>query len=721
MDKQSLANPGIGKNYNHKEHEEKIYKSWEESGAFKPRPYSLKHKAYSIVLPPPNANAPLHYGHAMYTVEDVLIRFHRMKGFSTLWLPGADHAGFETQVVYEKHLEKIGKSRFDFDRDTLYKNIWDFVQKNRGTMESQLRRLGFSLDWTKAKFTLEEDIVKTVYKTFKKLYDDGFVYRDIRLVNYCTKHGTAFSDLEVEYVEKTSKLYFVKYKIEHSKDTITVATTRPETIFGDSGIAVNPKDKRYKKYVGKNAINPLNGRIIPIFADSFVVMDFGTGALKVTPLHDENDFELGKKHNLKNFQVIDFRGKLTKEAGEFEGQKAITARDAIAQKLKNEGNLEKIEEFKNSVGTCYKCGNPLEPLPLEQWFIKTNELAKPAIKAVKKGQIKIIPKRFEKIYFQWLENIKDWNISRQIVWGIRIPAWKNTKTGEWVVTEGDAPRGADWVQDTDTFDTWFSSGQWPFATLLSKNENAKKPNAKSLYKKYYPLSVMETGYDILFFWVTRMVMLGIFATGKVPFKTIYLHGIVRDSKGQKMSKSKGNVINPLEIVEKYGADALRMSLIAGAGAGNDQNYSEEKVRGYRNFANKIWNATRFVSNLEKTNDKNLPALAGPKLQNSKTQNDFNKKLNKIINEATKYIESYNLNQAAEIIYDNFWHWFCDKCIEDSKRGRLSASDLKYGLEVFLKLLHPFMPFVTEVCWQNLKNNSLLINQSWPSMDKWPKI
>jgi len=699
----------MDKAYNHKEHEDKIYKAWEASNSFKP---NNSKETFSIVLPPPNANAALHYGHAMYTVEDVLIRYYRMRGFSTLWAPGADHAGFETQVVYEKHLEKAGKSRFDFDRETLYKDIFEFVQANRGTMEDQLKRLGFSLDWSKKKFTLDESVVKTVYKAFKKLYDEGYVYRDTRLVNYCTKHGTAFSDLEVEHVERLSKLYYVKYQIKDSEETITVATTRPETIFGDVAIAVNPKDKRYKKLVGKITINPLNNNELPILADEYVKMDFGTGALKLTPLHDENDFVLGKKHNLKNIQVIDLRGKMTKEAGKFEGLKANVARDEIVKYLDEKGNLVKTEEFNNSVGTCYKCGSVLEPLPMEQWFVKMKELAKPAIEAVKTGETKIIPKRFEKVYFHWMNNIRDWNISRQIVWGIRIPAWKNTKTGEWMITEGDAPSGKEWVQDIDTFDTWFSSGQWPYATLLSEDEirNSKfeirDENRKRTtdFEKYYPLSVMETGYDILFFWVARMMMLGLYVTNKVPFKNIYLHGIVRDSKGQKMSKSKGNAINPLEIIDKYGADALRMSLIAGAGAGNDQNYSEEKVRGYRNFANKIWNATRFVKEFQGT------------VYQKSTYKNFVKLTNSTVDMVTKKLKGYKLNDAAEVAYKHFWGHFCDVSIELSKKGMLNKEHLLWGLKYHLITLHPFMPFVTEACWKELGNDTLLITENWPMMN-----
>ncbi len=700
--------------YDHKLFEEKIYKSWEESGVFKPNETSKDY--FSIVLPPPNANAALHYGHAMYTVEDVLIRYNRMKGVSSLWIPGADHAGFETQVVYEKHLEKEGKSRFDFDRDTLYKNIWDFVEGNRGTMENQLRRLGFSLDWSKLKFTLDDSVVKTVYKTFKKLFDDGLVYRDVKLVNYCTKHGTAFSDLEVEHVEKISKLYFVKYKISGTVDEyITVATTRPETIFGDSGIAVNPKDSKWKKYVGKFAINPLTDKEIPIFEDEYVKLDFGTGALKVTPLHDENDFILGKKHNLEKIQVIDFRGKLINTNSKFEGQKASVARDEIVEHLDKIGALTKIEEFTNSVGTCYKCGNALEPLPLEQWFIKTKILAKPAIEAVKKGETKIIPKRFEKVYYHWLNNIHDWNISRQIVWGIRIPAFKCEDCHAWTVTEGETPKNCisckskKIIQDIDTFDTWFSSGQWPFATL-------NYPDGQ-LFKKYYPLSVMETGYDILFFWVARMMMLGIYVTNKAPFKNIYLHGIVRDSKGLKMSKSKGNVINPLEMVEKYGADALRMSLIAGAGAGNDQNYSEDKVKGYRNFANKVWNIGRFI---QMAYNGQKISFETPKKLNAEDKKII-KELGSLIDKTTKLIDNYKLNNAIDGIYKFTWNKFADIYIEKTKDKAFSGDlstlwTLRHVYFAVLKLLHPFAPFVTEAIWQMYPERfeEKLITSKWPT-------
>lgn len=689
--------------YNHLEHEDKIYDEWEKSGSFKPNSNS---KTFSITLPPPNANAALHYGHAMYTVEDILIRYHRMLGESVLWIPGADHAGFETQVVYEKHLEKEGKSRFDFDRDTLYKNIWDFVQGNRGTMENQLKKLGFSLDWSRKKFTLDDNIVKTVYKTFKKLHDQDLIYRDSRLVNYCTKHGTAFSDLEVDHVEKKDLLYYVEFKIKENNNSITVATVRPETIYGDVAIAVNPKDKRYKKIVGLTAINPLTGNELPIISDSYVKMDFGTGALKITPAHDDNDFNLAKKYNFPLIQIIETNGKLNSKAKECEGLKVLPAREKVVEILTSKGQLTKTEEYTHAVGTCYKCGNTLEPLPIPQWYIKVKDLAIPAIKAVKDGEINIIPKRFEKIYFHWMNNIHDWNISRQVVWGIRIPAWKCESCGKWEVTEGERPskcsscNSDNLLQDIDTFDTWFSSGQWPFATLgFPDNDD---------YKKFYPLDVMETGYDILFFWVARMIMLGIFTTGTIPFKNIYLHGIVRDSKGIKMSKSKGNVINPLEILEKYGSDALRMSLVSGAGAGSDQNYSESKVIGYRNFANKIWNAARFVKEFEGTESDQASVKS------------YNKFLDETVTLITKKIDAYKLNNAAEMVYKRFWKNFCDIRIEDAKKGKLSKKDLSYGLDVYLKLLHPFVPFVTEAVWKELGNDDLLITSKWPSINNGQK-
>lgn len=704
--------------YNPKEHEDKIYSLWESSDSFKPN-LKAKGKPFTIILPPPNANAPLHYGHAMYTVEDVLIRYHRMKGSPTLWLPGADHAGFETQVVYEKHLSKEGKSRFDFDNKTLYKNIWDFVKKNRGTMENQLRKLGFSLDWSRPKFTLDPDIVKTVHTTFKKLFDDELIYRDAKLVNYCTKHGTAFSDLEVKHVEKQDKLYYIKFPLKENPDKfIIIATTRPETIPGDIAIAVNPKDKRYKNLVGKTVLNPLNDREMKIIADDYVEADFGTGALKITPAHDDNDFNLAKKYNLELIQVIGFDGKMNQRSGKYEGLKTIPAREKILEDLKQKGLFEKEKDYTHSVGTCYKCGNNLEPLPLPQWYIKMEGMAKKAMKVVEDGDIKILPKRFEKTYFHWLKNIHDWNISRQIVWGIQIPAFKCDKCNKWTATDGETPKKCSsckhtkLTQDKDTFDTWFSSSQWPFATLGYPN--------KSDYKTFYPTSVMETGYDILFFWVARMIMLGIYTTGKVPFKNVFLHGMVRDSKGQKMSKSKGNVVNPLDVAEKFGTDALRMSLIAGSGAGNDQNYSEAKVIGYRNFTNKIWNIGRYVQFVfDGTN--NISFDKPKKL--IKEDEKILKSLDLLIEKVTTNLEKYRLNTALEAIYEFAWHEFADVYIEETKdRAREKDEKVLYTLRhtylMILKLLHPFASFVTEAIWQEFKNlrkypTGELITASWP--------
>src|SRR3989344_2113847 len=536
----------MDKVYNHKHVEEKIYKEWERKGYFKPE-INPKGKPYSIILPPPNANGALHFGHAMYAVEDILIRYHRMKGEAALWLPGTDHAGIETQFVFEKKLAAEGKSRLDFDQETLYKMIWDYVEGHRGGIQKQLRKLGFSLDWSREKYTLDPDIIKLVYKTFKKMHDEGLVYRDFRLVNYCAFDGTSFSDLEVVSVEKEGTLYYIKFPIRGG-GFIVIATTRPETLLGDVAVMVNPKDKRYENLIGKTVILPLVNREIPIIADSYVDMKFGTGAVKLTPSHDFNDYEVAKKHNLTFPPVIGMDGKM-KNTKVIDGLYVKQGRAKVLEMLKENNLLEKEDNHKMVLRTCYKCKNVLEPLPLEQWFVKVKPLADAAIKAVKDVKIKITPSNFENIYFQWLKNLRDWNISRQIVWGIRIPAWKNKKTGEWIITEGDKPKGEGLEQDTDTFDTWFSSSQWPFVTLQTARQGD--------FEKFYPTSVMETGYDILKAWVSRMIMMGIYAAGEVPFRDVLVHGLVNDPYGKKMSKSKGNVIDPLELIEQYGADSVR--------------------------------------------------------------------------------------------------------------------------------------------------------------------
>ncbi len=730
----------MDKAYDHKRVEDKIYKMWEDGDYFSAKIVKGK-KPFSIILPPPNANAPLHFGHAMYVVEDILIRFHRMKGDSTLWLSGADHAGFETQFVFEKHLQKEGKSRTDYDRDTLYQMIWDFVQKNRAGMENQLRKLGFSLDWSRKKFTLDKDIVEVVYKTFKKMYDDKLIYRGERLVNYCTYCGTSFSDLEVNHKEQIDPLYYIKY------GPLIIATVRPETKFGDTAVAVNPKDKRYQKYIGKTLEfeTVLGKKKLKVIADDAIDPDFGTGAAKVTPAHDEKDFEMSKRHNLEIVKVIDFDGRLTDVAGPYKGLRVKEARRKVAQDMKSKGLLEKVDEnYVHTIETCYKCGMTIEPMLLPQWFIKMEPLAKPAIEVIKKKKIKFYPKRHEKAILWFLNNIKDWNISRQIVWGIRIPAWqcarcaqnqkskiKNQKENNstieqsdndgWIITDGQKPeecpicKSKDLVQDPDTFDTWFSSSQWPFATLQTTKSGD--------FEYFYPTSVMETMYDILLFWVSRMIMVGIYVTERIPFKDVVLHGMVKDPLGKKMSKSKGNVIDPLELVEQYGADAVRFALVFGTAFGNDQILSYPKLDAARKFTNKLWNMARFIEfkkeNREVKAEKDLDNL----LKFTKNENDKKiiKKTQELVKKITNDINKYNFNFAAEGIYEFAWHEFADIYIEDVKQ-RVDDNSFLVLTSVFftiLKLLHPIMPFVTEEIYQRFNvsggGESLMI-ESWPRLN-----
>lgn len=698
------------KNYNFKEIEPKIYGFWEENNCFTASNQSAK-PSFSIVLPPPNANASLHLGHSLYTVEDILIRFKKMKGFETLWIPGADHAGFETQVVYEKHLAKEGKSRFDFSREVLYKDIYNFVLSNRPLMENQLRKHGFAVDWSRNTFTLDEKIVATVYETFEKLFNDGLVYRGDRLVNYCTVHETSFSDLEIEYEEKKDFLYYVKYKIQNSEEFLLVATARPETIFVDVALCVNPNDERYKTLIGKNAINPLNNELLPIIADEAVEIDFGTGVLKITPMHDFNDYEIAKRHNLNGKSVLSTKGRLNEIAGKFEGLKVVPARNQIADYLNELGYLADKKEYTHQVPCCYKCGTAIEPILLPQWFIKTKPLAEKAINAVRDGETKIYPERFEKTYLDWLENIIDWNISRQVVWGIRIPAYQCNICSKWVVSkDGKLDKcgcgSTEFTQDTDAFDTWFSSGQWPFATLGIGSKD---------FEKFYPTSVIDTGYDILFFWVTRMMMLGIYRTGSAPFKDIILHGLVRDSKGQKMSKSKGNVINPLDLIEKFGADSLRLGLIMSVPLGNDQNFTEAKLVGTRNFGNKVWNMARFIKMMSENAsydlkiDENNFDLEKLDSEIFKNHTDFIQKI------ATK-MDNFNFSEAAEDIHSYMWHQVADIYIEKCKEDKNLLPLINTIFKDCLKVLHPFMPFITEEIWQNNYSsdiNPILMGTEYP--------
>ncbi len=702
--------------YNPKQVEEKIYRFWEKSGFFNPDKLRARgKKTFTIIMPPPNANGSLHIGHAVFvTLQDIMIRWRRMQGFKTLWVPGADHAGFETQVVFDKKLEKEGRNRFEIERNQLYKEILAFTLENKKVMEKQLRKLGASCDWSREKFTLDPDIVSKTQDTFIQLYKDGLVYRGNRIVNWCPKHQTALSDLEVKYIQQKDNLYYIKY------GPLTVATVRPETTFADVALAVHPKDKRYQKYIGQELeVKMALGKVkLKVIADEAVDPSFGTGVVKITPGHDALDFEISQRHNLPVKVVIDQFGRLNELAGPYKGLEVKEAREKVALDLKAKGLIEKIDtNYLHKVAICYKCHQILEPRLLPQWFVRMKPLAQKAILAAEQDKIKFIPPRFKKIYLNWLKNIKDWNISRQIVWGIRIPAWFCKKCQESLVSKSKPVKcpkckSKELFQDPDVFDTWFSSGQWPFLVL-------GYPDSKD-YKKFYPTDVMETGWDILFFWVARMIMLALYRTGKLPFHTIYLHGLVRDKERQKMSKSKGNVIDPLGVIDLYGSDALRMALVVGNTPGSDPVIFEEKIKGYRNFANKIWNASRFVlMNLENFNPDKKPQL-------NKKDQEILKQLKKLKQRITWLMENYRFYKAGEELYHYFWHTFADKIIENSKeRLKSSNSQDKFAaqyvlleiLSTCLKLLHPFMPFITEELYQKLplknKKKSIMI-ENWPS-------
>lgn len=714
--------------YDPKQVEDKIYKLWEDSGFFSPDGARKnaetnakkrgKRKTFTIIMPPTNANGSLHAGHALVlTIEDIMTRYKRMKGFKTLWLPGLDHAGFETQVVYEKKLEKEGKSRFKMAPQELYKKILQFTLENKKNIEGQIKKLGASCDWSREKFTLDDDIVKTVYSTFEKLYNDGLIYRGKKIINWCPKHQTSLSDLETENTEKIDKLYYLKY------GPFVIATARPETKFGDKYVVMHPQDPRYKNYTGgqKIALEWINGPIeATVIKDEAIDMEFGTGVMTITPWHDAVDFEISERHHLEKEQIIDFQGKLLPIAGEFSGMKITQARDLIIEKLKSKGLLEKIEEnYKHVVKTCYKCETLIEPQIKEQWFLKMKPLAQQAIKNIEKNNIRFIPDHYKKISLHWLKNIMDWPLSRQIVWGIPIPAKLCEKCGFTVIDVNDKIQSCEKCdgklkKETDTFDTWFSSGQWPFATLkASKNERD--------FKTFYPTDVMETAGEIIFFWVARMIVLSLYITKKIPFKNVYLHGLVLDAKGQKMSKSKGNVINPLELTDKYGTDALRIGLIMGNTPGQSLALDENKIRGYKNFANKIWNASKFVLLNTADYDQKIKVTLNSK------QNKHLKELKKVVKESTKLMDDFKFYIAGEKIYHYFWHTFCDKVIEESKKSLAPEATKKERqvtqymlLEILftsLKLLHPFMPFITEEIYQQLpvknKEKCLMI-ENWPS-------
>ncbi len=699
----------LAKTYSPGEHEQSIYDLWESHDSFKP---TGKGDHYSIVMPPPNANANLHIGYALTAaLEDIPTRYHRMRGHDTLLLPGADHAGFETQSVYEKHLSKQGKSRFDFSREDLYRDIYDFVALNRGSFENQFRRLGISCDWSRFTFTLDEKIVNQAYATFKKMWDDGLIYRGERLVNYCTFHGTGFADVEVLYSEEKGNLWYIGYPLVDGSGEVVVATTRPETMLGDTAVAVHPDDERYREFVGKTVKLPLTDREIPIISDSFVEQEYGTGAVKITPAHDPNDFDCGERHDLPKVTVIDLEGKMTSEVpDEFRGLSVKDARAAVVEALEKGEWLRKTEELTHNVGKCYKCGTVIEPLLREQWFVDMKPLAKPAIKALKDGKITFYPEQKRDQLIGYLEGLRDWNISRQIVWGIPIPAFQNVdNTDDWIyddrVTEDILEiDGKTYRRDPDVFDTWFSSSSWPYATLGLGTDD---------FKKYYPLSLMETGGEILYPWVSRKIMLGLYLTGKVPFESVYIHGYVMAEDGSKMSKSVGNVVDPMPVIDEYGSDALRMGIIAGRSPAVNRGYDRRRIEDARNFANKLWNIARYIG------DRLGDDYTERGRANAETSADawVLARLNDATASITKALDEYRFAEGYDTLYHFVWDDVADWYIEASKSTE-NKDVLAFILEQILKLAHPFAPFVTETIWQELPYaNGLLISAEWPKTSR----
>ncbi len=703
----------LGKAYNPQEFEPTIYQMWEASGAFKP---TGKGDPYGIVMPPANANGNLHIGHALTIgLEDILTRFYRMQGRDVIFIPGEDHAGLETWVVYEKDLEKQGKSRFDFNRDENYANVRDFVDGHRKNTESQLRALGASASWDDLVYTLDKKVVDRAYKTFKKMWDEGLVYRGERVVNYSTKYQTGYADIEVKYQTEKGTLWKIAYPVMDHVDEIVVATTRPETLLGDTAIAVHPEDDRYKHLVGSKVMVPLTNREVPIVADNHVDPEYGTGAVKVTPAHDPNDFEIGKRHDLERIQVIGYDGKMQNVPARFKGKTVEEARKAVLDALK-EAELRRGEEsIEHSVGYDYKSGLPIQPLLKEQWFLKMKPLADRAIEAIKSGEITFYPTSKKSALINYLENIHDWNLSRQIPWGIPIPAFQNTKDPEdWIFDDRVDQatidvNGTTYTREEDTFDTWFSSGQWPFVATDFLDDGG--------LAKYYPLSVMETGYDILFPWVSRMIMFGLYATDQVPFKEVYLHGLVLDEHGQKMSKSKGNVVNPMDMVIKHGSDALRVGLVASRSAGQNQAFGESRVVTGRNFCNKLWNIARYI-------EGTLPDdfELGKPIPTTIADHWIVRQLNNSANTISDQLANYRFAEANETVYHTIWDDVADWYVEASKK-HINTHMLGWVLDTALRIAHPFAPFVTEAIWQTLEwhKGDMLISSRWPEAVEFDDI
>ena len=696
----------LSKTYNPDNFETSIYALWESSGAFSP---SGSGEPFSVVMPPPNANGNLHLGHALtIAIEDIMIRYYRMKSRDAVYIPGADHAGFETWVVFEKELQKEGKSRFNFSREEIYSQVWDYVEKQRGNMELQLRSLGASASWKDLVFTLDKKVIDTVYDTFQQMMKDGLVYRGERIVNYSTAYQTSYADIEVDYKTEIGTLWNIAYPLVDRVGEIIVATTRPETMFGDVAVAVHPDDERYKDLVGMKVQLPLTDRQIPIISDEYVDRSYGTGVVKITPAHDPNDFELGKRHNLDRIQVIGFDGKMMNVPENFLGLDVDVARNRVVAALKVSDLLRGETTVTHNVGYDYKSGLPIQPLIKDQWFIKVKTLAEKAKEAIEKGEITITPSGKKRILIQYLDNLRDWNLSRQIPWGIPIPAFQNVNdSSDWVFDSRVDQKTIDidgntYVREEDTFDTWFSSGQWPFITTnaLDKSDSLSK---------FYPNSVMETGLDLIDRWVARMIMLGIYKMGEVPFKHVYFHGLVLDEKGQKMSKSKNNVINPMELIESHGSDALRLGIIANRSAGQNQAFSLGKVVAGRNFANKLWNIARFLENKigEEFKYKKPEPL-------TIADHWIIKQLNEASTLISENIEKYRFAEASEIMYHTIWNSVADWYVESAK-FQINPSMMAWVLETCLKISHPFAPFVSEAIWQSLAwRDDMLIKSPWPT-------
>ena len=696
--------------------ETEIYNMWQEGGYFHAERDAHK-KPFTIVMPPPNVTGQLHMGHAMdATLQDSIIRFKRMQGYNALWIPGVDHAGIATQIKVEEELRKEGLTRYDLGREKFLERVWDWKNRFGNRIVEQQKKLGASCDWDHARFTMDEGCSKAVREVFVSLYEKGLIYKGSRIINWCPHCVTALSDAEVEYVDKPGHLWHIRYPLEDGTGEVIVATTRPETMLGDSGVCVNPEDERYRSIVGKNVILPLLNKPIPVVADAYAEMEFGTGCVKMTPAHDPNDFEVGLRHNLEVIRVLDDEGKVNELGGKYQGLDRYEARKQIVADLEAQGYLVKVEDYSHNVGTCYRCHNDVEPIISAQWFVKMKPLAEEAIRVVKDGETKFVPERFTKTYLNWMENVRDWCISRQLWWGHQIPAWTCADCGHMTVSREDACKcercGSTHIErDPDVLDTWFSSALWPFETLGWPDKNPD-------LDYFYPTDVLVTGYDIIFFWVARMIFSGCEHTGKTPFHTVLIHGLVRDDKGRKMSKSLGNGIDPLEMISKYGCDALRMNMITSNSPGNDMRFYVERCEAMRNFANKLWNASRYVL-------MNLREDFVPQLPQELEIADkwVLSKLNTLIAEVTDNMERYELGIAVQKIYDFIWDTYCDWYIEltkarlyseDASRKNTALQVLVYVLDQTLRLLHPFMPFITEEIWQSLpQRQTALIVAQWP--------